>query len=305
MAILNHSKDHPALGIFLMISGVGSFAIMDAVIKWLTSDFSISQIVTLRSWFGLPFLVLLVLVEGGISELRTKRPTAHLFRYILVLILSFTFFWVLSQMKLADAIAISFTAPILIAALSVPLLGEHVGWHRWTAVLIGFVGVLVILRPGSGVFKWAAVAAVGSTVVYALLLISTRALKSTETASALMFYPQFGMAITGIFLVPFFWVPPTLFDLGLFALAGALGSLGIVCLTNAFRLAPAATVSPFEYTALIWATLLGYLLWSELPDRFTLLGAAIVISSGLYILYRETILAKRTVVPRLEERSRK
>ncbi|MCP3688142.1 MAG: DMT family transporter, partial [Gammaproteobacteria bacterium] len=106
---------------------------------------------------------------------------------------------------------------------------------------------------------------------------------------ALMLYPQLGLALTGIIFAPMFWVTPSLQDLGLFAIVGMLGSIGIVCLTNAFRLAPAATISPFEYTALIWATLLGYILWDELPDTYTLTGSGIVIASGLYIIYRETI----------------
>jgi len=284
-----NSPDRPAVGIMLMIGGVASFAVMDATIKWLSSDFPVSQIVALRSWFGLPFLFFLVFLEGGISTLKTRRPIPHLFRYLLVLGLSFSFFWVLSRMKLVDAIAITFAAPILIAALSVPILKEPVGLHRWSAILVGFIGILVILRPGAGVFQWAAVVALGSAAVYALLMITTRALKSTESTAALMFYPQFGMAITGLFFVPFYWQTPGLNELGLFAIAGAFGSIGILCLTNAFRLAPVATVSPFEYTALIWATILGYLLWQELPDKYTLLGTCIVIASGLYILYRETM----------------
>lgn len=295
MFAIKHNTDHPALGILLMVTGVGSFATMDAAVKWLTADFQIGQIVTLRSWFGLPFLLILVHMEGGLSALKTRQPSVHFVRYLLVLLLSFGFFWVLSRMKLVDAIAITFTAPILIAALSVPLLRERVGLHRWSAIAFGFVGVLIILRPGTGVFQWAAMAALGSTAVYALLMISTRALKSTESAAALMFYPQFGMAITGIFLAPFFWQTPNLHQLGLFVIVGALGSFGIVCLTNAFRLAPVATVSPFEYTALVWATVLGYLLWRELPDTFTVAGTAIVISSGLYILYRETRLSKVSI----------
>jgi drug/metabolite transporter (DMT)-like permease len=289
MKPIPQGTDRPMLGILLMVAGVASFAVMDAAIKWLSSDFAITQIVALRAWFGLPILFFLVYLEGGIPALKTTRPGAHGLRYLLVLALSFSFFWVLSQMKLVDAIAITFAAPILITALSVPILKESVGFHRWGAIMVGFTGVLVMLRPGAGVFEWAAVVALGSTIVYALLMITTRALKSTETTAALMFYPQVGMAITGLIFVPFFWQAPSLAQLGLFAVAGTFGSLGILFLTNAFRLAPVATVSPFEYTALIWATLLGYLIWQELPDSLTLLGAAIVVASGLYILYRETV----------------
>jgi drug/metabolite transporter (DMT)-like permease len=297
MTFNRFGTDRPRLGIMLMVVGVACFAVMDATIKWLTAEFRITQIVALRAWFGLPVLFVLIHFEGGVTTLKTRRPVAHGIRYLLVLALSFSFFWVLSQMKLVDAIAITFAAPILIAALSVPVLKEHVGIHRWSAILVGFIGILVMLRPGAGVFQWAALVALGSTTIYAFLMITTRALRSTETIAALIFYPQFGMAITGLFFVPLLWKTPSLNELGLFAIAGTFGSLGILCLTNAFRLAPLATVSPFEYTALIWATLFGYLLWQELPDKFVVIGAAIVVASGLYILYRETW---KTGIPRTE-----
>jgi drug/metabolite transporter (DMT)-like permease len=277
------------LGIALMLAGIAGFAVMDAIIKWLTADYPITQVVALRSWFGLPLLCLFALYDGGLKALRTRRPMVHVGRYLLVLVLSFSFFWALSQMKLVDAIAITFAAPIFITALSVPLLKEPVGLHRWVAISIGFCGVLIMLRPGAGVFQWAALVVICSVVVYALLMITTRAFKSTESTASLMLYPQLGMSLTGIIIAPLFWVTPSLGDLGLFALAGLFGSVGVMCLTHAFRLGPAAVVSPFEYSALIWATLLGFLLWGELPDAFTLGGAGIVISSGLYIIYRETI----------------
>jgi len=286
---ITDSVDRPVLGIVLMLAGIAGFAVMDAIVKWLTADYSVAQVVALRSWFGLPLLCLFALYQGGLKTLRTQRPLVHVGRYLLVLALSFSFFWALSQLKLVDAIAITFAAPIFITALSVPLLKEPVGLHRWLAISVGFCGVLIMLRPGMGVFQWAALVVLGSAVVYALLMITTRAFKSTESTAALMLYPQLGMSLTGIVLAPYFWVTPSLVDLGLFALAGLFGSVGVMCLTHAFRLGPAAVISPFEYSALIWATLLGFLLWGELPDAITLVGAGIVISSGLYIIYRETI----------------
>ncbi len=294
--------DRPTLGIALMLIGIAAFSVMDAIIKWLTADFPVPQVVALRSWFGLPLLCLLAHFEGGLRTLKTSRPLVHIGRYILVLALSFSFFWALSQMKLADVVAITFAAPIFIALLSVPLLKETVGLRRWAAIGAGFCGVLIMLRPGVGVFQWAALVALGSVVVYALLMITTRAFKSTESTAALMLYPQLGMTLTGIVIAPFFWVPPSLGDLGLFALAGLFGSIGVMCLTHAFRLAPVAVVSPFEYSALIWATLLGFLLWRELPDTLTMVGAGIVVASGLYIIYRETIKLGRAQ-PRLPSMS--
>ncbi len=291
------SADRPALGIVLMLTGIAGFAVMDAIIKWMTADYSIIQVAALRSWFGLPLICLVVLRRGGLRSLRTSRPLVHVGRYLLVLGLTLTFFWGLSQMKLVDAIAISFAAPIFITALSMPLLGEPVGLHRWLAVGAGFVGVLVMLRPGAGVFQWASLVVLGSVLFYALLMITTRAFKSSESSATLMLYPQLGMSVTGLVIAPFFWVPPSLADLGLFAVAGLFGSIGVICITQAFRLAPAAVITPFEYSALLWATLLGFLLWGDLPDTITLAGAAIVIASGLYIIYRETARRGQTPPP--------
>ncbi len=276
-----------------MLAGIAGFAVMDATIKWLVADYHVVQVAALRSWFGLPLLCLFALRGGGLRRLKTSRPGVHFGRYLMVLGLTFCFFWALSQMKLVDAIAISFAAPIFITVLSMPLLRESVGLHRWLAVGIGFAGVLVMLRPGFGVFQWAALVVLLSVVFYALLMITTRAFKNTESSASLMLYPQLGMSLTGVLLAPFFWITPSLWDLLLFALAGTFGSVGVMCVTHAFRLGPAAVITPFEYSALIWATLLGYLLWDELPDRFTLFGAAIVVASGLYIVYRETIRAGR------------
>ena len=280
--------DRPLAGIAIMLTGIAAFAVMDATIKWLTAGYPVPQVIALRSWFGLPILIWLALRQGGLPALHTRRPLVHVGRYLLVLLLSLSFFWALSMMKLVDAIAIAFAAPIIITALSVPLLREAVGLRRWVAISVGFCGVLIMLRPGIGVFQWAALAALGGALFYALLMISTRACKSTESTASLMLYPQIGISLTGIPMVCFFWVTPTLPDLALFAFAGFFGSIGVMCLTHAFRMAPAVVIAPFEYTALLWATLLGYLVWGELPDSITLSGASVVMASGLYILYRET-----------------
>lgn len=283
------STDRPFAGVLFMLAGIASFCCMDAIVKWLTGMYPLLQVIALRSWCGWPFLLLIVHFQGGFSGVRTRRPKVHLLRFLFVLGLTVCFFWGLSQMKLVDAVALTFVAPILVAVLSVPILGESVGRHRWTAILAGFVGVIVMLRPGSGVFQWASVVVLLSALCYALLMVTTRKFKSIEHPGALMFWPATGLAVVGLVVAPIHWVTPTAGDLLLFVLAGMFGSLGIVGLTNAFRLAPAALASPFEYTALIWATVLGYLLWGDLPDRYTLIGAAIIVASGLYILYRETV----------------
>lgn len=272
-----------------MIVGIASFACMDAIIKWVATLYPLPMVVALRSWFGLPVMLLMVHFQGGFARLHSRRPGVHFLRFLLVLGLSFSFFWALSRMKLVDAVALTFVAPILVAGLSVPLLGEAVGRHRWIAIGVGFIGVVVMLRPGSGVFQWASLVVLGSALCYALLMVSTRAYKVTEHSEALMFWPAFGISLAGVVLAPIYWVTPGWFDLILFAVAGMFGSMGIMCLTHAFRLAPAALVSPFEYTALIWATILGYLVWGDLPESHTVAGAMVIVASGLYILYRETV----------------
>ncbi len=288
MVAIVKGVDRPGLGIVMMLTGIAGFAVMDAIIKWLTADYSVIQVAALRSWFGLPLLALFALRGGGFAQLRSSRPGLHVGRFALVLGLTLTFFYALSQMKLVDAIAISFAAPIFITALSVPLLKEAVGMHRWLAVGAGFVGVVVMLRPGLGVFQPAALVVLLSVVFYALLMITTRAYTDRESSATLMLYPQLGMTLVGIAAAPFFWVTPNAFDLALFAIAGVFGSVGVMCVTHAFRLAPAAAIAPFEYSALIWATLIGFAVWGDLPDAITLAGAAIIVASGLYIVYRET-----------------
>ncbi len=288
MVAIVKNVDRPGLGIAMMLSGIAGFAVMDAIIKWLTADYSVIQIAALRSWFGLPLLMLFALRGGGVAQLKTGRPLVHVGRFGLVLGLTLTFFYALSQMKLVDAIAISFAAPIFITALSVPLLKESVGRHRWLAVGAGFVGVVVMLRPGFGVFQPAALVVLLSVVFYALLMITTRAYSNRENSATLMVYPQLGMTLTGLVAAPFFWISPSMGDLALFAVAGVFGSVGVMCITHAFRFAPAAAVAPFEYSALIWATLIGFVVWGDLPDAITLAGAAIIVASGLYIFYRET-----------------
>ncbi len=137
-------------------------------------------------------------------------------------------------------------------------------------------------------FQPAALVVLLSVVFYALLMITTRAYTDRETPATLMLYPQLGMTLVGIVAAPFFWIPPGAVDLALFAVAGIFGSVGVMCVTHAFRLAPAAAIAPFEYSALIWATLIGFVVWGDLPDAITLAGAAIIVASGLYIVYRET-----------------
>ena len=174
-----------------------------------------------------------------------------------------------------------------------PFLGEAVGPRRWLAVIVGFLGVLVMVRPGAGAFQPEALLVVLAALGYALSMLITRRLTRTETNAAILFYSTAGSTLANALLLPFFWITPTTGDLGLFAGLGLIGGIGSFFMVLAYRHAPAAVVAPFDYTALLWATLIGWLVWHELPDATVWFGAAVVVASGLYIIHREAGIGRR------------
>ncbi len=290
-------------GIVLMLVSVILFASMDAVVKWLGATYPTMQIVFFRSLFAFIPLSLFIFRGIGLAALRTQRPFQHAVRSLVGLTAMTSFFYAYSQMPLANAVAIGFAAPMFMTALSVPLLGEKVGPRRWVAVLVGFAGVLVIVRPDAGVFHAAAPVALAGTVFYALAMIFVRRLGRTETSTAIVFYfTLICTLVSGVFM-PFVWVAPDAQGWALLVLVGLLGGLAQMAMTNAVRLADIAVVAPFDYTALLWTALLGFLIWSEVPGINVWLGAVIVVASGIYILYREARLGlPRGMARRLQAR---
>ena len=199
----------------------------------------------------------------------------------------------LRGLPLAEAIAVTFTAPLFITALSGPLLGEAVGVRRWAAVVVGFVGTLIMVRPGAESFRPEALLVLASALIFALNMLLTRRLTRTETNAALVTYTT---VIAGLASLPFAalaWQEPSTGDLGLFALVGIGAGSGAYLLVVAFRNAPAAVVAPFDYTTLIWASILGWMLWRESPEPAVWIGAAIVVAAGVYITRREMALGRR------------
>jgi len=280
------ARDAVALGIGLIILAVVFLCTVDAMVKWLAAGYSLTQIIFFRNVFGLLPVFVLAGRQGGIAALAT-RPFAHLFRLGLVLVLAYGFFWALARMELADATAIFFTVPLFISVLSVVFLGETVGLRRWLAVAVGFAGALLVIKPGTGIFQPAALMVLLTSLCYAALMITNRALRTTETPAAMAFYVTAGaIVVTGLAL-PWTWTPPSPFDLLQLAGVGIFGGIGQILLVLAFRRAPASVIAPFDYSSLIWAVLYGYLLWDELPDAWTLVGAAVVAGGGLYIMRRE------------------
>ncbi|SFD97992.1 DMT family transporter [Roseivivax sediminis] len=274
-------------GILLMCFGVACLSANDAIAKTLTAGYSPLQILFLRNLIALPVTIAITLVMGGPSALRSHRPLAHLLRGALWVVAAMMFFTSFIYLGLAEATALIFGAPFFITLISGLFLGEEVGWRRWLAVLAGFVGVLVVIRPGGAAFQPVSLLPVATALVYALLMLSARWVDRRESVWTLLVYLTGAGALLSALVVPFVWVPVRAGDLWLFAGIALFGTAGMTMMTQAFRIAPAVVVAPLDYTALLWATLFGWLIWRDSPDAMTVVGAAIIIASGVFTILRE------------------
>ena len=291
--------DNPRLGILLILLSSLTFALMNAVVKMVSGRLGPVEIGFFRQVFSLIPVLSILARQGGIPMLRTERPLGHLFRGLIGNSAMIIFFLSIARLPLADANALSFASPLFVTALSMPLLGEAVGRHRWSAVIVGFGGVLIMTNPGGGWFSGSAGLGAGMGVLAAfmsaLMTITIRQLNKTEPPIRIVFYfAAIGTIFFGTLTALFFWVPPNLHELAGLAVVGLIGGLSQLLMTTAYRHAPASTLAPFGYSSILWSTALGYLIWSDLPGPRMLIGAAVVIVSGLYIIYRET--AKRAKV---------
>lgn len=279
-------------GIALILASGFLFSIMNATIKWLSHDIPPVEIGFFRQFFSMIPLSILVAHRGGWSALRTRRPFGHLFRGLIGNLTMIPYMFSFALLPLADATALTFAAPLFITGLSVPLLGEAVGLHRWSAVAVGFVGVLVMTNPTGAMFASGTGAGAGLGVLAAflsaLMMVTIRQLSRTEHTVTIVFYfALIGCVVFGAVL-PFVWVRPIGFEwVGLVGM-GLVGGGSQFVMTHAYRFAPAAALAPFSYLTILWGTLFGYAIWDQLPRPRMLAGSAIVIASGLYIFYRET-----------------
>lgn len=276
-------------GIALVVGGGVLFTIGSTITKSLSSEVSATQFVVFRGLPGLIPILLFLRLEGGIASLRTARPWAHFFRVSIGVLATFAGLYAIRDMPLADYIAINFAGPIFATALAVPLLGEAVGWRRWLAVLAGFVGVILIAQPtgdGLGPGAWLGIA---SALGYGLVIVAMRNLGRTERAVTTTFYFYIGLSVAGLAFLPFDWMPLTTRDVLLLATIGVLSAIAQIMLTQAYRLAPPAVISPFDYVSMVWALLLGLAVFETFPTLSALIGTVIVIAAGGYILYRETV----------------
>lgn len=271
-----------------LLLGVTGGLCLDLCAKALLADFSLVQFVFLRSLAGLLLFLSLGPLFGGWRQLATRRWRWHLLRTALASGAMFGFFFGLAHMPLVNALTLGFTAPLMLTALSRPLLGEHVGWRRWAAVLTGFLGVLLVLRPGAGLLSLASIAVLAAAFCYACLAVTSRHLGHTESSYALSVYVVAGpLAISSVLLRHETWQPPAVPDWLLFGLAGACSVIAWMGIINGYRRAPPAILAPLEYTTLVGGAIAGYLLWDEVPDAGVLVGALVIVASGLYVVYRE------------------
>jgi drug/metabolite transporter (DMT)-like permease len=277
-------------GMLLMLISVALFALMDAALKTLSAHYPPFQVAALRGLSSLPIVFAWVAWTTGPATLLRVRWPLHLLRGVLGIAMMASFVYALKRLPLSTAYSIFFVAPLLITALSVPILGEKVGPRRWTAIAVGLVGVLVVLRPsGAGVLSMAGLAVLVAAAGYAVSAITVRVIARTDTTQAITFWLLALMALGAGALAFPDWVPLRAQDAWIIAGIGIAGALGQYTITEAFRLGEASLIAPLEYTALLWGVLLDLTLWGVLPDAITWLGAAIIIASGFYLIRREKV----------------
>lgn len=294
------SRDTTRLGILFMLLAILMFSLNDVMGKWLASTYSVGQLLLLRGVAALSVIGLFAAYRGWRGILKVSRPRLMALRMVLTAIEIGSFYYAVTYMPLTDAITFWLAAPIYVAALSPFLLGEQVGWRRWTAIAVGFVGVLVALRPSSETLTWPALVAIAGSLAFGLMMITGRALRDSDDI-ALVFWPTLASALFGLALAPFSWVPPTSTHLMFLFLLGVVALAAHFCTNRSLILADAATVTPYQYTLLVWAMIFGWLFFNETPRPTTLIGAALIVGSGLYIFFREQQLGRTAPKPAIEK----
>jgi drug/metabolite transporter (DMT)-like permease len=285
-------------GIAMMCGAVAFFAALDAIAKYLGRHMDPLQVTGMRfiSGFLIALIIFNPLTRPGL--LRTYRPGLQFLRGLFFVSTTIFNFLAFRYLQLDEALAIMFATPFLVAIAAGPVLGEWVGWRRWTAIAVGFLGVLVVIRPGiGGGMQWAALLSVASAIFYASYGIATRMVSRSDSSETTLFYGN--LVGVGVMLpvLPFVWTAPSWTDLVMLMAVGALGSAGHYLLIAAHRRAPASVLSPFIYTQLLWASTLGFLVFGDIPTQWTLGGGAIVVASGLYLIHRERKVTGRVVAP--------
>ncbi len=289
--------NHKLTGILLMAGSMAVFTLLDAIGKQVMLHLPMFVAVFFRYFVAFLLSVAIVLRAGGPALFTTRHPLLQVMRGLLLLASTWLNFVAISKLQLAQTAAIAFTIPLWVCALSVPLLGEKVGLWRWSAVIAGFLGVLVIMRPGTMSFHWAMLFSLGATFCGALYNIVTRKVGGHDRAETSLFYVGLAGGLGAAVPLGWHWQTPEGLEWFLLIVMGLCGGIGHYMLIQAHRLAPAALLAPFVYTQIIWMIIAGFLVFGDLPDAWTLVGAAIVIAAGLVVFTRERILGREREVP--------
>lgn len=304
---------HSAQGILFLIAGIAVFAVQDLILKLLSGTYPLHQAMVIRSVTAAPLLLMLVHLNGGVRTLFTPGLPRMIARGFVMFMAYTSYYLALAALPLATTVALYFAAPLFITLLSVLILHEKVGLLRWLAVGAGFVGVIIMVRPGSDLFDWAAPLAVISGLTYGISMVSARRLGSAETAAALAFWGNAvflgcALALSAIFGTGDFagvghksvafmtrgWVMPAAFDVAMMMLCGVIAAAGLTLLTQAYRISKSNVVAPFEYTALVWGVLYGWIFWSDWPDTTGWIGITIIVSAGMFVIWQERIEAQKS-----------
>jgi drug/metabolite transporter (DMT)-like permease len=295
MVVLSQTRTMPVdrtlTGIAMSLGAMVIFSAMDGVSKLLTAGYHPLEISCIRALVTL--VVLAPFVARSSASLRTTMPWHQLGRGLCMTGSSVMFILGLSQLPIADATSIGFVSPLLVTALSIPFLGEKVGLRRWSAVMVGFAGVLIVVRPGTGAFNPAALYPLLSAVSWALGLILTRQMRGSQAVLTTVFYSTVVGLLVPALALPIVWRAPDLQGWLLMALMGVFSAMGQSLTIAALTRAPASLVAPFSYSQILWSTLIGFFVFNTLPDAVTWVGAGIIVASGLYTLHRETVVHRR------------
>src|SRR3954464_10692727 len=286
-------RNQVPLGIAYMVGSTVMFAGGNAVVKWQLEIYPLGEVAFGRTLFAFLTVAAIVLPRSGWSVLRTRRYREHLQRGLSQFGSMVCWFLAVSVLSLGSATAIGFAAPLFTTLLSIVILKEKVGIHRWSALIIGFVGVLTITHPGAGTLTYGSLFALGNAILISTVAIAIRRMSVSESTETLTFYQMSIITLCTLFLLPLGFVVPAWYDALALALAGVGNGIAQFWWTRSLSLAPPSAVVPFNYVSLVWATILGFAIWGDMPPPELLLGSAIVVASGLYILWRETMRRRR------------
>ena len=274
------------LGILLMTLGMFSLSINDIIYKNLTMNFPVWEAVFFRAFSG-SIISLYLVYHSGINSIKTKKPVRHFVRAFSAVGCVVLYIFGIKYLLLSENIAIAHSAPIIAALLAVPILGEKIGIHRILGITIGFVGVLVIIKPGTDLFQLKSLLPIGSALFMASVYLTTRSLMNTESSTSIVFYYSFALLFTSLIFFPSDFVIPDTFNLILALSLGIMGSMGHYFMSQAARHADVAVTSPFEYSSFIFVGLMGYFFFYEIPSNSVIIGGILIIISGVYVAYRE------------------